>query len=51
MVNVKIDGREYSVPAGSTVLEACRFAGIDVPTLCYIKDINRSAAAVFASLR
>ena len=44
MVNVKIDGREYSVPAGSTVLEACRFAGIDVPTLCYLKDINQIGA-------
>ncbi len=44
MVNVKINGREYSVPADSTVLEAARYAGVDIPTLCYIKDINEIGA-------
>lgn len=34
MVNITIDGRKVSVPAGSTVLEAARQAGIDIPTLC-----------------
>ena len=40
MVNVKINGADYSVPAGVTVLEACRYANIDIPTLCYLKQIN-----------
>ena len=44
MINVKINGRDYSVPAESTVLEACRYAGIDIPTLCYLKDINQIGA-------
>ena len=44
MVNVKINGVDYSVPAGITVLEACRYAGIDIPTLCYLKDINEIGA-------
>ena len=44
MVNVKINGVDYSVPAGITVLEACRYAGIDIPTLCYLKDINAIGA-------
>ena len=44
MINVKINGRDYSVPAKSTVLEACRYAGIDIPTLCYLKDINQIGA-------
>ena len=44
MVNVKINGAEYSVPAGVTVLEACRYANIDIPTLCYLKDINEIGA-------
>ena len=44
MINVKINGRDYSVPAESTVLEACRYAGIDIPTLCYPKDINQIGA-------
>ena len=44
MINVKIDGRDYQVPAGSTVLEACKYAGINIPTLCYLKDINEIGA-------
>ncbi|MBE6613156.1 MAG: 2Fe-2S iron-sulfur cluster binding domain-containing protein [Ruminococcaceae bacterium] len=44
MVNVKINGREYSVPANSTVLEAAKYANIDIPTLCYLKDINEIGA-------
>ncbi len=44
MVNVKINGVDYSVPAGVTVLEACRYANIDIPTLCYLKDINQIGA-------
>ncbi len=44
MVNVKINGAPYSVPAGSTILEAARYAGIHIPTLCYLKDINEIGA-------
>ncbi len=44
MINVKINGADYSVPAGITVLEACKYAGIDIPTLCYLKDINEIGA-------
>ena len=44
MVNVNINGRDYSVPAGSTVLEAARYANVDIPTLCYLKDINEIGA-------
>ena len=43
-VNIKINGREYSVPKNSTVLEAARYAGIDIPTLCYLKDVNEIGA-------
>ncbi len=44
MVNVKINNVEYSVPAGSTVLEAAKYAGIEIPTLCYLKEINEIGA-------
>ena len=44
MVNIKINNREYAVPANSTVLQAARYAGIDIPTLCYLKDINEIGA-------
>ena len=44
MVNVKINGREYSVPAGIKIIDAARMAKIDIPTLCYLKDINEIGA-------
>ncbi len=44
MVNIKINGMDYSVKAGSTILEAAHEVGIDIPTLCYLKDINAIGA-------
>ncbi len=44
MITLKINGAEVSAPAGSTVLEAARYAGVDIPTLCYLKDINEIGA-------
>ncbi|HIS70295.1 MAG TPA: iron hydrogenase small subunit [Candidatus Gallacutalibacter stercoravium] len=44
MVNIKINGMPLSVPQGSTILEAARYAGIKIPTLCYLKEINEIAA-------
>jgi len=43
-ISLKINGVQYDVPKGSTVLEAARAANIDVPTLCYLKDINEIGA-------
>jgi NADP-reducing hydrogenase subunit HndD len=44
-----VDGKEVSVSAGSTVLDAARKLGIDVPTLCHLdlhdtKMVNKSAS-------
>ena len=44
MLNIKINGADYTVPYGITVLEACKQAGIDIPTLCYLKDVNEIGA-------
>ncbi len=44
MVNVKINGLDYQVPAGSTILEAAHSVGIEIPTLCYLKEINAIGA-------
>ena len=44
MVNLTIDGRAVSVPEGTTILEAARQAGVHIPTLCYLKDLNEIAA-------
>ena len=44
MVNFKIDGRELSAPKGTTILEAAEKAGIPIPHLCFLKDINEIGA-------
>ena len=43
-VNLKINGIAVQAPKGSTILEAAKLAHIDVPTLCYLKDINEIGA-------
>lgn len=43
-INLKINGMEVSVPKGTTILEAARMANIDIPTLCFLKDINEIGA-------
>ena len=39
-VTLSIDGASVTVPAGSTILEACRSRGIDTPTLCYLENLT-----------
>ncbi len=34
-IKITVNGTAYEVPEGGTVLEACRAAGVDIPTLCY----------------
>ncbi len=41
---IKINGIEVTAPKGTTILEAARMAGITIPTLCYLKDINAIGA-------
>ena len=43
-VNITIDGIKTSVPKNYTVLEAAKGLNIDIPTLCYLKDINEVGA-------
>ncbi len=44
MINLKINGIDVTVPKGSTVLEAARKAGIEIPTLCFMKEKNEIGA-------
>jgi NADP-reducing hydrogenase subunit HndD len=44
MVNIKINGVAASVPKGSTILDAARQIGIEIPTLCFMKEINEIGA-------
>ncbi len=43
-VNLKINGLSVSAPKDATILEAARLAGINIPTLCYLKDVNQIGA-------
>ena len=40
MIEIKIDGRAVSVPEGSTIIEAARKLGIDIPTLCFLESLT-----------
>ena len=44
MVNIKINNMPLSVPKGISILVAARMAGIEIPTLCYLKKINEIGA-------
>jgi len=44
MVNIKINGQALSVPSNYTVLEAARSANIEIPTLCYLKDVSKTGS-------
>ena len=44
MINLKINGMDVSVPAGTTILEAAREIGIEIPTLCFMKEMNEIGA-------
>ena len=44
MLNVTVNGIAVSVPKGATILEAARVAGVEIPTLCYMKEKNEIGA-------
>ena len=44
MLNCKVNGIAVSVPKGATILEAARAAGVEIPTLCFMKEKNEIGA-------
>lgn len=44
LVNLKINGTAVTAPRGTTILEAARSVQIEIPTLCFLKDINEIGA-------
>jgi len=44
MVNMKIDGRNVTVPEGTKILEASRTVNIHIPHLCYFEGLNEIGA-------
>ena len=47
MLNIKINNIDVTVPYGTTILEAARKIGVEIPTLCFLKDINEIGACRF----
>ncbi len=43
-VTLKINGQDVTVPANYTILQAAREVGIDIPTLCYLKDVSQTGS-------
>ncbi len=43
-IRVTIDNIEVTVPEGTTLLDAAKKAGIDVPTLCFLRGVNEIGA-------
>ena len=39
-ITLKIDDKEVKAKEGTTILQAAKQVGIDIPTLCFLKDIN-----------
>ena len=50
MVTLVIDNKTVCVPEGTSILDAARTASIDIPTLCYLKDINEIGACRITSI-
>jgi len=44
MNNIKINGGDFKVPEGATILDACTRAGFEIPTLCYLEGVSRNAS-------
>lgn len=44
MVNVTINNKKISVPEDTTILDAAKIAGVSIPTLCYLKELNEIGA-------
>ena len=51
MINLTINGKAITAPEGSTILEAARANGIDIPTLCYDKAVEIYGACGLCSVR
>jgi NADH-quinone oxidoreductase subunit G len=43
-VNITVDGKKLSVPAGTLLIEACKSVGIEVPSFCYYPGLSLQGA-------
>ena len=43
-VNLTVDGKKITAPAGSLLIEACKNVGIEVPSFCYYPGLSLQGA-------
>ncbi len=43
-INIKVNGKDYQVDKGQTILNACKKAGVNIPHLCYMEDVADNAS-------
>ena len=43
-VNLTVDGKKFSAPAGTLLIEACKSVGIEVPSFCYYPNLSLQGA-------
>jgi NADH-quinone oxidoreductase subunit G len=43
-VNLTVDGKKITAPAGSLLIEACKSVGIEVPSFCYYPGLSLQGA-------
>src|SRR5438874_2872236 len=51
LVNVTVDGKAVSAPAGTLLIEACKTAGIEVPAFCYYPNLSLQGACRMCLVR
>ena len=44
LVNLTVDGKQMSAPAGTLLIEACKSVGIEVPSFCYYPNLSLQGA-------
>ena len=47
-ITLTVDGRSVQVPAGSTVLDAARALGVNIPTLCFLAGVKEDRPSCMA---
>ncbi|UCF37481.1 MAG: (2Fe-2S)-binding protein [Acidobacteriota bacterium] len=51
MIRLTIDGQSVTVEPGTTVLAAARQLGIEIPTLCFVRDLEPSASCFMCAVQ
>jgi NADH-quinone oxidoreductase subunit G len=50
-INITVDGKKVAAPAGTLLIEACKSAGIEVPSFCYYPGLSLQAACRMCLVR